>query len=375
MHQVKQRWYIRTPIQEGEVFSSWLIRSALDLGCSPLTLVNLLWEKWRGLTIDIDRGLNEEKLDILLNHCFVEQYEVQKTMLSSYFPALIPINYNKNQRIPWILALGIRNRSNVSGRQVCTQCLSSANTPPYLRIKWRMGWHSGCDIHKTILIDHCPQCGITLQPTKIDIEHGSLAICTSCYADLSTFIQRPIETDALIFQHQADQVLESQLGRYNQKDISSIEWFEIARTWLSFIRSPINMKSPNLLQMFESFNIDLNIDYPITPVAFEVLTVQEREKLLSILNKIMALPCDLIVERSLEYRVSRSYFWDKRKKLPIQLQLMKHKMLKPSKIVLPKDNAIVMCKPKSKKSVQRKWLRLLRKLQKGGTSDFSSIAP
>lgn len=375
MHQVEQRWYIRTPIQEGEVFSSWLIRSALDLGCSPLTLVNLLWEKWRGLTIDIDRGLNEEKLDILLNHCFVEQHEVQKTMLSSYFPALIPINYNKNQRIPWILALGIRNRSNVSGRQICAQCLSSAHTPPYLRIKWRMGWHSGCDIHKTILIDHCLQCGITLQPTKIDIEHGSLAICTSCYADLSTFIQRPVEADALRFQHQADQVLELQLGQYNQKEISSIEWFEIARTWLSFIRSPLNMKSPNLLQMFESFNIDLNIDYPITPVAFEFLSVQEREKLLSILNKIMALPCDLIVERSLEYHVSRSYFWDKRKKLPKQLQLMKDKMLKPSKIILPKSNAIIMSKPKSKKSVQRKWLRLLRKLQKGGTGDFSSIAP
>jgi hypothetical protein len=366
MHQVEQRWYIRTPIQEGEVFSSWLIRSALDLGCSPLTLVNLLWEKWRGLTIDIDRGVNEEKLDILLNHCFVEQHAVQKTMLSSYFPALIPKNYNKNQRIPWILALGIRNRSNVSGRQICTQCLSSTHTPPYLRIKWRMGWHSGCDIHKTILIDHCPQCGITLQPTKIDIEHGSLAICTSCYADLSTLIQRPVETDALRFQHQADQVLESQFGRYNQKDISSIEWFEIARTWLSFIRSPLNMKSPNLLQMFESLNIDLNIDYPITPVAFEFLSVQEREKLLSILNKIMALPCDLFVDRSLEYHVSRSYFWDKRKKLPTQLQLMKDKMLKPIKIILPKDNAIAMSKPKSKKSVQRKWLRLLRKLQKGG---------
>ncbi|MGQ1305352.1 TniQ family protein [Acinetobacter baumannii] len=372
MYHVEPQWYIRTPIQEDEILSSWLIRSALDLGCSPLTLVNLLWEKWRGLTIDIDRGLSEERLELLLNHCFISKQDIQQTMFSRYYPALIPVNYNQNQRIPWLLALGIRNRSNVSGRQVCTQCLYSAHTPPYLRIKWRMGWHSGCDIHKTILIDHCPQCGITLQPTKIDIEHGSLAICTSCYADLSTFIQRSIEAEALRFQHQADQVLESQFGRYNQKDISSIEWFEIARTWLSFIRSPINMKSPKLIQMFESLNIDLHIDFPITPVAFEFLAVQEREKLLSILSKVMNLPCDLIVDRSLEYGVSRCYFWDKRKILPIQLQLMKNKMLKPSKIILSKASAIGVSRPKSKKSVQRKWLRLLRKISKDGSGGFTN---
>ncbi|MDV8156624.1 hypothetical protein [Acinetobacter bereziniae] len=35
---------------------------------------------------------------------------------------------------------------------------------------------------------------------------------------LSTFIQRPVEADALRFQHQADQVLELQLGQYNQKE-------------------------------------------------------------------------------------------------------------------------------------------------------------
>ena len=54
MGQLEQRWYIRTPIQQGEVFSSWLIRSALDVGCSPMILVEALWGKWSALTIDLD---------------------------------------------------------------------------------------------------------------------------------------------------------------------------------------------------------------------------------------------------------------------------------------------------------------------------------
>ncbi|MDR0028583.1 hypothetical protein RFX25_00125, partial [Acinetobacter baumannii] len=40
------------------------------------------------------------------------------------------------------------------------------------------------------------------------------------------------------------------------------------------------------------------------------------------------IPCDLLVQRSKEYGVSRANFWDKRKKLPVQLQQMKDLMIK-----------------------------------------------
>lgn len=364
-------WYIRTPIQKGEILSSWLIRSALDMGCSPLALVNMLWKEWRALTIDIDRGLNSTKLDVLLMHCFESKISIEQTMLTSAFPALASLDYKKGQPIPWLLVLGTRNRSNVSGRQVCSQCFNDMNIPPFLRLNWRFGWHIGCDIHHTILMDHCPQCGIAIQPTKTDLEHGSLAICTSCYADLSQFDQRPAATNSLCFQYEADKVLISKFGLYNHIDIPFTEWFEVARAWLSFIRSPINMKSPNLLRMFERLEINIGINSVVTPLPFELLNVKERDKLLSILNKIMSLPCDLIVERSLEYGVSRSYFWDNRKKLPIQLQLMKEKMLKPSKIILSTQSTIEIRKPRSKASVQRKWLRLLRKFRKERLDEFN----
>jgi hypothetical protein len=67
MSQLEQRWYIRTPLQQ-EIFSSWLIRSALDVGCSPMVLVEALWGKWRALTIDLDKGVDAERFDALLSH-------------------------------------------------------------------------------------------------------------------------------------------------------------------------------------------------------------------------------------------------------------------------------------------------------------------
>ena len=63
MSQPEQCWYIRTPIQQGEIFSSWLIRSALDVGCSPMVLIEALWGKWRALTIDLDKGVDAEKFE------------------------------------------------------------------------------------------------------------------------------------------------------------------------------------------------------------------------------------------------------------------------------------------------------------------------
>lgn len=348
------QWYLRTPIQEDEIFSSWLIRSALDLGCSPLTLTQLLWGRWRGLTIDVDRGLSHEKVKILLTHCFENKENIDKLMLNSYLPNITSQYQNNKQIISWILVLGIRNRANILGRQVCTQCLNSTDQPPYLRVFWRFGWNCGCIKHKALLIDHCPQCGSSIQSAKIDLEHGSLAICTSCYFDLRKVLPISISYGALNFQKNADATLQQKYGIYDGQLLPSIDWFEIARAWLSFIRTSITTNSPNFLNMLKSLNIDLPLDYPITPLAFEFLSTKEREKLLNILGRLMVIPCDLIVERSIEFSISQTYFWDKRKKLPIKLQLMKNKMLKPIRSKSHKKKLPLVNRPQSKLSVQRK---------------------
>ena len=181
-----QNWFIHTPIEQGEVLSSWLIRSALDMGCSPLTLIEALWGRWRALTIDLDRGMTEDRLELLFVHSFDDKQKILKTMLTNVAPYLV-----KSSNSGWVLSLGQRSRSNFSGRQVCTQCFESDGRSAYLRLMWRMGWHCCCEKHQINLIDHCPNCGVVIQPFKIDLEHGSLAVCFSCHFNLTLYQPQP----------------------------------------------------------------------------------------------------------------------------------------------------------------------------------------
>ncbi len=79
----------------------------------------------------------------------------------------------------------------------------------------------------------------------------------------------------------------------------------------------------------------------------------------------MKIPCELIIDRSYEYGISSAKFWDKRKKLPIQLQQMKSAMIKPIRVYALQRVSSHNGKPKAKKTVANaKRLNLLRKSRK-----------
>ena len=172
--------------------------------------------KWRALTIDLDKGVDAEKFETLLSHSTESRQNILQSMLKS-FVSDIHQNYDPNQSTPWVLSLGTRNRSNTSGRQVCIECLRDGTTPPYLRLMWRIGWHCSCDQHQVSLIDHCPKCGVTIQPFKTDLEHGCLAICTACGSDFRLDESQSFNLGALNFQNHADQILKQKIGSYNQR--------------------------------------------------------------------------------------------------------------------------------------------------------------
>lgn len=354
-----QNWFIHTPIEHGEVLSSWLIRSGLDMGCSPLTLTKALWGKWRALTIDLDRGVSGDRLESLLAHSFEDKQKILRTMIKNEAPYLI-----KNSNSAWLLSLGQRGRSNFSGRQICPQCFESDGKSAYLRLVWRMGWHCCCEKHQTYLIDHCPNCGVVIQPFKIDLEHRSLAVCSSCHFNFTQYQAQSSDTQILDFQKNADKVLKQGSGLYNNQNISAIEWFVIARAWISEIRYLSNTKNIQLIEMFESFDINLKTVTSFTPITFEYLNTNERIVLLSLLNEIMKIPIELIIDRSFEYGISSANFWDKRKKLPTQLQLMKSAMMQPKRAYALHRMSSPNGQPKSRKTVQHKWFKLLRKSRK-----------
>ncbi|EPG5222612.1 TniQ family protein, partial [Acinetobacter baumannii] len=107
-------WVIRRLPYEDEALSSWLIRVALESGCDPLSLTGLLWPKWRAWAVDMDKGLDQEYLDILVRKAGTSPDHFNTSTFKTLFLQNSEINLE-----PWILALGTRNRKHKSGWQYC----------------------------------------------------------------------------------------------------------------------------------------------------------------------------------------------------------------------------------------------------------------
>ena len=352
-------WYISTLIEKDEIISSWLIRAALESGCSPLTLISILWGKRRALTIDIDRGLNHELLTDLQRHSNESVEKILNSTLSSSIKKITDRD-TRNQSIPWVLALGQRNRHNCSGRQICIECFKSDSTP-YYRKRWRFAWNTICAKHNILLIDACPHCHQVLQPFHIDIQHQNFATCTNCGLDIRRHHQLPIESTLVDFQNISQATIDNGFSYYQNEKISSIEWFVIMRMWITGIRALLASKSNKAHDFIDA--VYPNSNMLITPVKFEFLNASERFKILEILQRITQIPSYELIELANQFQLSQSYFWSKNTKLPIQLSEI-YTQLKPSnrrKIILKSSESIPQ--PKSKLSVQKKWLKLLRKMK------------
>lgn len=159
---------------EDEALSSWLIRISLESGCDPLSLTGLLWPKWRAWTVDIDKGLDQEYLDILVRKVGTSPDHFNPSTFKTLFLQNSAINLE-----PWILALGTRNRKHKSGWQYCPKCLES-DPVAYFRLNWRYVLHVGCVKHNQRLLDQCPHCQKAIQPRLLEAPDQTLSCCALC---------------------------------------------------------------------------------------------------------------------------------------------------------------------------------------------------
>ncbi len=58
-------------------------------------------------------------------------------------------------RWPWVLTLGTRGVRRSGGSQFGPACLAE-DAKPYLRMEWRLAWHTACEHHRAGLHDRCP---------------------------------------------------------------------------------------------------------------------------------------------------------------------------------------------------------------------------
>lgn len=220
-------WAIPVHLLPDELFSTWLARAALAQGCDPIHLTGALWPKWRAWTVDLDRGLTDERLKILSARSGLTEARLEAATLKPMLNVVAPDVKQGQTTWPWVLAQGSRNRRRQGGLQFCPKCLDE-DSKPYFRRSWRFAWHVGCERHGTLLADCCGSCSGPIEPHRARATDKTLCKCPSCGNDLRNTPTATVSVDAIAFQAIADAVLETGHGTWANSVVNREIWFRLA---------------------------------------------------------------------------------------------------------------------------------------------------
>lgn len=285
---IESRWPVPVPLEADELLSTWLVRVALSQGCDPLVLTGELWPKWRVWTLDLDRGVATERLRILERMSGIDMSALDAASLRTIAIALGTAVPGDVAVVPWILALGSRNRQRHGGLQYCPQCFGTDKSPFY-RLQWRLAWHSCCRVHSAALLDRCCHCAAPIEPHRLSPPQGLLSICSSCGYDLRACHAMAVDAGPLAFQITANDVVRCGYGKYGEFTLATAEWFTLSRYFLMLVRAATRYQSSNLTDCLTMLDANIHAMRPsVTGLAFELLPVGERAVFLSGTSKLLA---------------------------------------------------------------------------------------
>lgn len=349
---------IYVPLLTDESLSSWLIRLALENGCDPLVLTGNIWPKWRAWTTDLDRKLSQERCLPLSRITAIETHFIQQNFLSHQAQLFSSIQLPKHGIWPWILALGVRNRSYRGGIQFCPHCFSS-DTRPYFRLHWRFAWVTSCLEHKIQLIDRCPNCKIPIEPHRLEaINSNTLNLCSSCHFNFAHSATEDIPKEISDFQHQAMSIIASEKTKINGETISTSQWFEICHYLIMLIRRSRSLPLSPLAKAIHKSGLDKLHTQPSFNFQLELSSVQDRKYLMinlhCLLNNLQEFASNIklqnVTKNSL---INTGYCY------PSSLHFLLDKLT--TNYQKPSKSYSRSTKIKSKASVLKAWAKLKRK--------------
>jgi len=287
-HPVAPDWGYSPALLPDEAFSSWLLRSAMAHGCDPLAFTGSLWPRWRILTIDPDRWVDDVHLAPLVKASGISAVAFQASFLRSAAERIASHPLPVKQIWPWMLALGARNRKRTGGLQYCPACLAE-DAKPYFRLQWRFAWHTGCEHHGCSLLDRCEFCDAPLEPHRLDAQDGSVVVCATCKADLRRAHAHPCLPDALSFQRVADHALKVGEGAGLGHVLDTKSWFELADFFISMVRRANRSEEHrSLVALIHEVAGTLPHGIPvISGSGIELLRTHDRQILLGLVWKFM----------------------------------------------------------------------------------------
>lgn len=274
-----ERWLLPRPFPD-ELFSGWLVRSALTLGCDPLILTGELWPRWRPWILDIDRGMTSDRMQALVRATGFDREVFESMMVLQTAKVVAGVTGPVHKAVwPWILTLGTRNRKRSGGLQYCPHCFKKDRIP-YYRRHWRFAWHTGCPEHEGSLVDRCCACHAPLEPHRLDAMDAAMTFCSRCRHDLRRTETDSVYPGALKFQSAADEAVRDRQGWYGDQPIAVSAWFELSRFFIGLLRRASLGTSMKLQQCLVLLGVDISCLAVLeTGLALEMLPVHERSQL------------------------------------------------------------------------------------------------
>ncbi|MDZ4386580.1 MAG: TniQ family protein [Moraxellaceae bacterium] len=277
-------WPVATHLMPDELFSGWVVRAALNQGCSLKTLITSIdgGLKYR----DFDRGLSASQLD---------QLSKLSGIAADCFPsAMLSIVRNRlgvgkaNRTIwPWVLPLGTQTPQKRRGIQFCPICWQSDRIV-YQRLHWRFAWHTICDTHKVFLTDECYECGSAIHPHWLNQNEKKISTCSNCASDLSLTTPKK-SLRGVMYQNLADVVLKSDTGVAWGETISASKWFRCLELIIVNLRSMLRESKAQFTIKLSRCGINVeDLVADCSPRSYELLNVEERNALFIISSEIMA---------------------------------------------------------------------------------------
>ncbi|NHZ78949.1 hypothetical protein F2P44_06615 [Massilia sp. CCM 8695] len=185
-------WPIRYKPLPDELLSSWLVRLAHGHGLKVQTFCNAIFgERLQIWNRDIDRIAPPWLLNELSLRTGTPYSVAADTTLRTYEGVLYR-KFRSAGPLHWILVLQMYHRKRLGfGLQFCPRCLADDETP-YFRKRWRVALLTVCSVHKTMLLDRCPNCAAAVAAHRIDfhrfdpVENTPVSFCHQCNFDMRT---------------------------------------------------------------------------------------------------------------------------------------------------------------------------------------------
>lgn len=360
---VSSRWPVPVSLQPDELFSTWLVRAALAQGCDPLTMTGDLWPKWRIWTVDPDRGVARNRLMVLARKSGIDVAALEASCFKDIASA-VKASIANAAFLPWVLALGSRNRQRHGGLQYCAQCLMD-DKAPFFRLQWRLAWHTCCAFHKVQLADCCCTCLAPVEPHRLTALQCVMSTCPSCGYDLRICPTEPANVDALAFQKAADVVVKSGYGLYGETALPTAEWFALNRYFLLLVRAAARRQSTSFSGCLAMLDANIAATLPsLTGLSFELLPVGERAAFLACTQSLLCAGPSRLHDAAHASLLSSAVLRQDLRLLPLCIQKIVDSL--PTHGRSPKvKNKIQTGQPVPRKTVSRMWARLQRKMRYG----------